>query len=279
VPPNRIIDNCIYSAIYQFKHLQDTIKKQQYYDKQVLEIGDSISHYYSILGYVLDSLWYKFNISNKQTRPNKDGSDVGFNPVKALGLKDDESIKYEDFYINYPKKGVLEVMTNISFIDFIYEEPVPKFEWKLQADTATILGYKCLKATTTFRGRNYEVWFTPFIPIRQGPWKFNGLPGLILKATDTNGYFEWTATSIEKPKNKKIYAYLFDKIRMHRVTRKELINLLHKRWKDPFGLIFLINSNQQTIGYKDAKTGKLVLVNRGDVHNYQRPYIPIPELE
>jgi GLPGLI family protein len=177
--------------------------------------------------------------------------------------------------MNYPQNGILKVIMTTLF----YEESIPKFEWEFHPDTTTILGYKCMKATTTFRGRSYEVWFTLFIPIRQGPWKFNGLPGLILKAADTKGYFEWEAIGIEKPENRKIYAYNFNKSEIRKITRKEMINFLHKRWQDPIGLNFLMNEKLQVSGYVDAITGKRVLTNRGEHSNFQLPYIPIPELE
>jgi GLPGLI family protein len=270
------IDNCKYFITYNHKYIIDTIKKNTKYDKQALEIGYNISHYYSLYADIVDSVWH--NASNKSGKPNKDGSD-GINPYKEAGLQQNEFPKYEDYYINYPEKGTLKVVIAIFYKDFVYEEPIPKFEWKLQADTTTILGYKCIKATTTFRGRDYEVWFTPFIPIRQGPWKFSGLPGLILKAKDTKGYFEWLATGIEKPDNRKIYAYNFDKNEMQKTIRQDIIILLHQRWKDPIGLTFALNPNIQSSGYKDGKTGKFVFVNRGDKVNYQQPYIPIPELE
>ena len=36
-----------------------------------------------------------------------------------------------------------------------------------------------------------HVWFTRDIPISTGPWKFAGLPGIILKATDTEQNFSF----------------------------------------------------------------------------------------
>jgi GLPGLI family protein len=268
-----IIDDCKYAIIYTYKYINDTVKKNPKYDKQVLEIGDSLSHYYSVYGDKVDSIYYNFS----NHRQNKDGSD-GINPHKEAGLQKNERPKYENYYTSYPKKELLTALTAISYNEFIYEEPVPKFEWKIQADTMTVLGYKCIKAITTFRGRTYEVWFTPFIPIRQGPWKLNGLPGLILKATDTKGYFEWTVTGIEKPQNRKIYFYNFDKNRVQKVTRKEAMYVLHQRWKDPMGLKLTLNPNLKSSSYRE-KTGKAVTVKRGEISNYQLPYIPIPELE
>ena len=38
--------------------------------------------------------------------------------------------------------------------------------------------------------RKYEAWFTPDIPVSEGPLKFGGLPGLIMKLSDN--LQEWT---------------------------------------------------------------------------------------
>ena len=67
-----------------------------------------------------------------------------------------------------------------------YREALP-FKWQLQADTPRIIkGYKCQKATTRYGGRNYVAWYTTAIPLADGPYKFKGLPGLILEIYDTN---------------------------------------------------------------------------------------------
>lgn len=80
---------------------------------------------------------------------------------------------------------------------FYVQDPILNPEWKLISETKTISGFSCNKATTNFRGRTYEVWFTPEIPVNFGPWKLNGLPGLILQATDDKGQVEFTATKVK----------------------------------------------------------------------------------
>ena len=79
-------------------------------------------------------------------------------------------------------------------------DPV-EFDWHISGDTTTILGYSCQKAETHFRGRNYEVWFAPEIPINEGPWKFHGLPGLILKVSDDKGLISFESIGLEELKD------------------------------------------------------------------------------
>ena len=52
------------------------------------------------------------------------------------------------------------------------------------------------KATCHWRGRDFEAWFAPDIPVRLGPWSFGGLPGLILKLYDTQRLYTWEAVSL-----------------------------------------------------------------------------------
>jgi GLPGLI family protein len=84
--------------------------------------------------------------------------------------------------------------------DKFYFDDTYKPNWLIHHETVGILGYSCQKAVTTFRGRQYIAFFTNTIPISSGPWKFSGLPGLILKVTETNGLFGYEATSINYKK-------------------------------------------------------------------------------
>lgn len=66
------------------------------------------------------------------------------------------------------------------------------FNWTIDtAETRNIQGYDCSKASTPFRGRDYIAWFTPDIPVPFGPWKFGGLPGLILEVQDTENLYDY----------------------------------------------------------------------------------------
>ena len=75
-------------------------------------------------------------------------------------------------------------------------------EWKINTETKKIGNFSCIKATTTFRGRNYTAWFTTDIPVPYGPWKLNNLPGLILEAYDEDKYVYWYFKNIEFPSMK-----------------------------------------------------------------------------
>lgn len=79
-----------------------------------------------------------------------------------------------------------------------YTEPYSEMTWEIGDSTKTILGYECIQADTDYHGRHWTAWFTPEIPIQDGPWKFHGLPGLILEVKTTGGKYGYIANGIEK---------------------------------------------------------------------------------
>lgn len=79
-----------------------------------------------------------------------------------------------------------------------YEEDNTPMQWNLTGETSQVGNYQCQKAVTSFGGREWEVWFCTDIPVDGGPYKFSGLPGLILKVSDTEGHFSWNMVGIEK---------------------------------------------------------------------------------
>lgn len=133
-------------------------------------------------------------------------------------------------YIGYPKKGKLMQVVDLDAAGvYKYTESIPKIKWKMEAGQKDIHGYNCQQASCTFRGRQYEVWFTTDIPLSYGPWKLQGLPGLILEAKDSKDEYHFTAVGIEKGKNDKkiqFYAEPIRDIKRNRALKME--KMLHK---------------------------------------------------
>ncbi|MBQ6762948.1 MAG: GLPGLI family protein [Bacteroidales bacterium] len=101
-----------------------------------------------------------------------------------------------------------------------YEEKDPIFEWHMVESFEEICGYICQKAETFFCGRYWSVWFTPEIPVDGGFWKFTGLPGLVLKATDAEAFFSFVATGIEET-NECIEDYRYPLVKTKTYTRSQ----------------------------------------------------------
>ncbi|WP_294269528.1 GLPGLI family protein [uncultured Chryseobacterium sp.] len=73
--------------------------------------------------------------------------------------------------------------------------------WKILPDKQKIGEYMAQKATTSYGGRDWIAWFTSEIPFQDGPYKFYGLPGLIVKIEDTTGSHIMTLVGNKKIAN------------------------------------------------------------------------------
>ena len=114
---------------------------------------------------------------------------------------------------------------------FLISEKLPSFKWEILHDTLTILNQKTQKAKVKFRGRNYFAWFTTNIKISDGPYKFHGLPGLILKIESIDKKYSFEAYSIKLNVIKDNFSILklADKYpEKKRVTIREKIRLIRK---------------------------------------------------
>ena len=79
------------------------------------------------------------------------------------------------------------------------KESTGLFTWSITNNYKELGSFIVYEATTSFRGRDYTAWFTYDIPIDAGPWKFHGLPGLILEVKDEEMGVQFYATSVEVP--------------------------------------------------------------------------------
>lgn len=109
--------------------------------------------------------------------------------------------------------------------NWILYESLEKPNWVITDETDIILGFPCIKATTNFRGREWIAFFTPDIPVQEGPWKLYGLPGLILKAYDSKRHYFYEAKDINS-KSPGLVEYVND---CDRLVLKERIKSLRLR--------------------------------------------------
>ncbi|WP_300670248.1 GLPGLI family protein [Soonwooa sp.] len=74
-------------------------------------------------------------------------------------------------------------------------------KWKISDEKSKLFGYNIQKAELNFGGRSWTAWFTNEIPIADGPYKFYGLPGLILKISDKTNDYKFEIVGITKEEN------------------------------------------------------------------------------
>lgn len=121
---------------------------------------------------------------------------------------------------------------------YTYTEHMYEMEWIIGDSIKSILGYECAMATSSYHGREWTAWFTPEIPAPLGPWKFHGLPGLILEATDTDNIYLFEATGLEKCS--KEITPLHSKSDYSRADRKEMLKTARKILDNPYAYLAAI---------------------------------------
>ena len=87
---------------------------------------------------------------------------------------------------------------------FLVKDSLPNYQWELSTETKNIGNYTCYKATFTREVEDIKMvfedgeskedkikktvtttaWYTPQVPVSNGPDNYQGLPGLILEIND-----------------------------------------------------------------------------------------------
>lgn len=115
------------------------------------------------------------------------------------------NVIYKDF-----TDDSLKIRKIVYLEPYVSGEPIPEMNWNITNTTKEIGSFTARLATTNFRGRNYKAWFTQEIPISDGPWKFSGLPGMILEVVSEKGDYEFLFKGIEMPIQSTSEAIVFD---------------------------------------------------------------------
>lgn len=187
------IDRVAYRITYHTQssenhNAQDTARHDYGIDDMRLDIGTKVSKFYSYTRVRHDSLM----------RAQAAKGDFDFRKIGSAG-----ALSWT-VYRNYPEGKTL-LLARLGNERYRIAEDTQMPEWELVGDsTKTILGYPCTLATATFKGRQWRAWFTEDIPLDNGPWKLCGLPGLILRAQDSEAEFIFDAIGLEQGSDEAI---------------------------------------------------------------------------
>lgn len=132
---------------------------------------------------------YTVLIKNKNTKTEiKQGNAI----VLGSDFIDDELV-----YANF-NDSIMVIQEQIDIEMMLFKEKIPKIVWNFLNDTKVENKLNLKKATTSFRGRNFTVWYTLDIPLSVGPWKLNGLPGAIATVEEDGKKYTWRLKSFKK---------------------------------------------------------------------------------
>lgn len=158
---------------YEYKFASDSTRKDSTITELMrLDILPTGSKYYSQNGYIADSI---MDIRFKKPK--------GADEVTSMDGTPKYLIKYK-VYKSYPD---FKINMTIPLLTDVYDQSDDRpMKWKILNDKQKIGAWDCQKATTYFAGRQWTAWFTTSIPLQDGPYKFRGLPGLIVKVNNQN---------------------------------------------------------------------------------------------
>ncbi|ANF52313.1 GLPGLI family protein [Chryseobacterium glaciei] len=188
---------------YDYKYISDSTNKAEVKsDIMLLDIDKNGSKYYSREKFVSDSI-SKADLA-KQLKGGLGGSINIKKNIKPGTIFATVTKAYPDYKVSLSEKIGQTIYK-------VVEDQKP--EWKILPEKQKIGEYNTQKATTTFGGRQWVAWFSADIPFQDGPYKFYGLPGLIVKLEDKTGSHIMTLIG-----NKKTEASTEEELQLPGVT-------------------------------------------------------------
>ena len=171
---------------YKFSHVRDTNNRAHpNTENMVLFVGKASGSFRSYDRQLQNELYRRQMQEAINNSP--DGNIRLDHKITASGTE------YYQF-INYKKLVRKEKMMN----SYLINDVLPVINWHISGDKANFAELHCQKATCHFRGRDYTAWFCPDLPVRVGPWKLNGLPGVIVEAYDAKKEVVFKFDRVEK---------------------------------------------------------------------------------
>ncbi|KQR95207.1 hypothetical protein ASG01_04990 [Chryseobacterium sp. Leaf180] len=146
------------------------------------------------------------------------------------------SMKVDKTYPDMKVLYVERVANGFTPMSIGYTEDI-NFNWKISNDKQKIGAYNAQKATADYGGRTWTAWFTTELPFQDGPYKFHGLPGLIVKIEDADKNYSWMLQGNKKVNNYEELGYA-EKIsggnlKVTEVSREKFSKTFNDFKKDP----------------------------------------------
>lgn len=177
--------------IYEYQSRRDSTRTDSLKKEFVnLDILPAKSYFYGQAKFASDSA---DNVSLAKQRNATPGIYTFKSTIQDWNIEYVIEKSYPDFTMKW--------FTQIEQTDLNVEEKT-EIKWNILPETAKIENYNCQKATTKFGGRFWEAWFSKDLPFPDGPYKFHGLPGLIVKLEDQTKSHQFLLNGSKKLKSK-----------------------------------------------------------------------------
>lgn len=155
--------------MYQYSYAIDSLHKDSIQTElMLLDVTPEGSKYYSKAKHDSDSI--------VQASLKKQISRGSFSSIKIeKSYKGEINYSVEKQYPQYKVYLLTRVGQDFKVLD------ARPMQWKILPEQKKIGQWNTQKASLDFAGRHWIAWFTTDIPLPEGPYKFHGLPGLIVK--------------------------------------------------------------------------------------------------
>lgn len=222
----------IYEVNYKKDSTSNIITKEFYH----LDINQKDVAYYGRDYFIMDSLMTN---NTPMTEENN-----------KLNLSD---IEIHD--LNSPNYDTYELLQ----FDIIHLKSVDKQKWKLSNEKKMIGQYNVQKAETNWGGRHWTAWFAEEIPFPEGPYKFHGLPGIIMELSDSKGNYNF---KLVKSKNfPETVKHPFFLKRAVLIPREKYVKTKMMYYNDPLAFLKNMNITLNSDNWAMLKDGTKVTLN------------------
>lgn len=165
------------------------------HERTFLDIKGDRSLFISENKLIKDSLSAALGPEDKEDRKKRDKD------TKELSIKKEpEPAFFENYIIKSISQQKVYYYDKVFGKEIYYQEDRP-LKWEITDVKESQNGYPAQKAVANFGGRVWTAWFTKDINVSDGPYKFSGLPGLIVKLEDENGDYKFDLVKKIKVQN------------------------------------------------------------------------------
>ena len=211
--------------IYDYSFLRDTLNKDNISKELMyLDVSKDGSKFYSRDAFVADST----RVAYYEKQIQATGA---MNVSLTVRPRNSGIITYKVFK-DFPKQEI-SLETRIGG-DLFNVADDRKMVWKILPEKMKIGEFETQKATTTFAGRNWTAYFSAELPFQDGPYKFSGLPGLIVKMEDASKTHQFELKGVTKftPSKPKISEFN-QEVTPIRITQEKYKKLFWEMRNDP----------------------------------------------
>lgn len=169
-----------YFVKYNFQYAPDSLNKSNQISEEMI-LSTNAQGY----AFMSNNIFKSDTIGDitKLLQENK----LSFTDINKLNSNDFQNLR---LYFNKDSNHY-HIQSSVDGLIFKFKDEVTPLKWELLDEVKQVHNYKAKKAKTKAFGKHWIAWYTEKIPVSYGPYKFQGLPGLILELYDEGNNFKF----------------------------------------------------------------------------------------